>query len=258
MMSPLRDNPFAGGRYQLAFDLMTYKQGVKVLDVGCGNGGFLGSLLKCTNQLCGIDLDRKSLANLRCLYPDILAVLGIGEQLPFKSEFFDIVFALDIIEHTSDDGTVIAEISRVLKKGGSLILSTPYKGPFAFLDPQNVKFYFPLLHRSIYKLTGKMDVFQAKFCNAYLYGNFSKCFCEDIRHKHYSLGIIRSILGGRFHIEEIHRRGCFLTPLCLIANSFYSLFFNRNSKLLFRLWFWDYSVEYGILANSLMIKAKKI
>ncbi len=251
------NNPFAGGRHRLAFDLMESKIGMKILDVGCGKGGFLSSLRRSKNQLYGIDPDEESITQLHSSYPDIRTIVASGEELPLASSTFDLIFALDVIEHTNNDQRIINEIFRVLKYNGVLILSVPYQNPFAFLDIVNFKFHFPNLHRLAYRLSGKTDIYRTKFTQGHLYGNFSINPNQSNRHKHYSLKRIYSLLGLHFQIERIHRRGSPITLLCLIANSLYSMFLNKNSGLLFRLWFWDYSIEYGFLGESLMVKAKK-
>ncbi|MFO7797574.1 MAG: class I SAM-dependent methyltransferase [Promethearchaeati archaeon] len=46
-------------------------------------------------------------------------------DLPYRSKTFDLIFALDVLEHLRDDEKAIKEISRILKKEGTLILSIP-------------------------------------------------------------------------------------------------------------------------------------
>jgi SAM-dependent methyltransferase len=53
------------------------------------------------------------------------ATLGEVTALPFADATFDLVCALDIIEHVDDDDTALEEISRVAKPGGILMISTP-------------------------------------------------------------------------------------------------------------------------------------
>lgn len=53
------------------------------------------------------------------------ATLGEVTALPFPDSAFDLVCALDIIEHVDDDDAALSEITRVTKPGGMLMLSTP-------------------------------------------------------------------------------------------------------------------------------------
>ncbi len=50
---------------------------------------------------------------------------GIVSALPFANDRFDLVCALDIVEHAEDDGAALAELARVIKAGGVFLLSVP-------------------------------------------------------------------------------------------------------------------------------------
>lgn len=57
-------------------------------------------------------------------------VLGIGEKLPFKSDSFDAVFSLAVLEHVKNPFECAQEIIRVLKPGGILYAAVPFLQPF--------------------------------------------------------------------------------------------------------------------------------
>ena len=57
-------------------------------------------------------------------------VLGIGECLPFKSNSFDAVFSLAVLEHVKDPFKCAQEIERVLKPGGKIYIAVPFLQPF--------------------------------------------------------------------------------------------------------------------------------
>jgi SAM-dependent methyltransferase len=70
-----------------------------------------------------LDISAPALAALRARGADV--ILGEVTSLPFADATFDLVCALDIIEHVDDDDQVLKELSRVAKAGATLILSTP-------------------------------------------------------------------------------------------------------------------------------------
>jgi SAM-dependent methyltransferase len=72
---------------------------------------------------CVVDLSEPALAKLRA--QGALAVLGLASSLPFADDTFDLVCALDIIEHGDDDDAVLAELSRVAAPDAAFLLSVP-------------------------------------------------------------------------------------------------------------------------------------
>lgn len=57
-------------------------------------------------------------------------IIGVGEVLPFKDATFDAVISIAVLEHVKDPFTCANEISRVLKKGGTLISCIPFLQPY--------------------------------------------------------------------------------------------------------------------------------
>ena len=70
-----------------------------------------------------VDISAPALAKLRGLGAQ--AVLSQVTSLPFGSGTFDLVCALDIIEHVDDDDAALSELSRVMTSGGALLISMP-------------------------------------------------------------------------------------------------------------------------------------
>jgi SAM-dependent methyltransferase len=70
-----------------------------------------------------VDISAPALAKLRGLGAQV--VLSQVSSLPFPDATFDLVCALDIIEHVDDDDSALSELSRVVKTGGALLISTP-------------------------------------------------------------------------------------------------------------------------------------
>ncbi len=96
---------------------------LKILDVGCGTGALL-SELKRFGAVDGLDKSADAVAY--CTVRGLTSVaVGAAERLPYQDEIFDVVVALDVLEHLPDDSMGSRELARVLKKGGIVIITVP-------------------------------------------------------------------------------------------------------------------------------------
>jgi len=137
------------------FDL----RGKRILDFGCGWGTDLIFCLKKGYDAFGIDIswEKAKFHTLRVQrrnYPKFWIerfILSQGENLPFKSESFDLVYSNQVIEHVKDPEKCISEIFRVLKKGGILYIRAPdYKS--SFFEPHYRVLWFPFLNKRTAKI----------------------------------------------------------------------------------------------------------
>lgn len=95
----------------------------EILDIGCGTGATLVHLARY-GSVQGIDVS--PLALRFCRERGQMRVLcGSATDLPFGGGVFDLVTALDVVEHLDDDLRGLREISRVLKPGGTTIIFVP-------------------------------------------------------------------------------------------------------------------------------------
>ena len=97
-------------------------RGARVLDVGCGSGAFAAELRDAAS-VTGVDLALEAIRLGRRRGLRDLSV-GSAEALPFRDAAFDGVAALDIVEHT-DDVRTLAEIARVVRPGGVVLVHVP-------------------------------------------------------------------------------------------------------------------------------------
>ena len=95
----------------------------KILDVGCGTGANLLMLSKYGDAE-GVDISEDALAFCRERGLDKVK-LGAGEELPYADGTFDLVTALDVVEHMDDDLAGLKEMRRVLRPGGRVLLFVP-------------------------------------------------------------------------------------------------------------------------------------
>ncbi len=70
-----------------------------------------------------VDLSAPAVAKLRARGAE--AMVGVVSSLPFPDDSFDLVCALDIVEHVDDDAGALAELSRIAAPGAALLLSVP-------------------------------------------------------------------------------------------------------------------------------------
>jgi 2-polyprenyl-6-hydroxyphenyl methylase/3-demethylubiquinone-9 3-methyltransferase len=99
-----------------------------LLDVGCGGGFLSEEFAKAGFNVTGMDpsphlLDAARTHAAQCGL-NVNYVEGYGEHLPFPTCAFDHVACCDVLEHVDDLGTVIGEIARVLKPGGTFLFDT--------------------------------------------------------------------------------------------------------------------------------------
>ncbi|MCG3206822.1 MAG: Ubiquinone biosynthesis O-methyltransferase [Anaerolineae bacterium] len=104
---------------------LAYYTAPKILDIGCGTGYNL-KYLQANNytNVTGLDFSPDALHFCRSRHlPELL--LGDGTLPPFQQESFDVIMALDLIEHLADDVAALRELTRLLKPKGALIIFTP-------------------------------------------------------------------------------------------------------------------------------------
>jgi 2-polyprenyl-3-methyl-5-hydroxy-6-metoxy-1,4-benzoquinol methylase len=114
---------------RLAFLKETPVSGVRVLDVGCGEGSFAAGLLAADAEVVGVDVAEEPLRRARRSHPGLdLRLLASEARWDFQDASFDLVWAGEVLEHVVDTAGWLSELRRVLRSGGVLALSTPSVG----------------------------------------------------------------------------------------------------------------------------------
>ena len=100
--------------------------GDRVLDLGCGDGAFAGALTGVGAVVTAVDVAGEAVRRARERAPGAqVERVTEGAGLPFAEDAFDLVWCGETLEHVADVAGLLAEVRRVLRWGGTLLVTTP-------------------------------------------------------------------------------------------------------------------------------------
>lgn len=111
--------------------------GARVVDAGAGEGYGAAMLALTARQVLAVDLDAQAVHHVSRCYPEVAAVRAELTTLPIAAGSVDVVANLQVIEHLWDQPAFLAECHRVLRPGGSLLLTTPNRLTFSPTGTKN-------------------------------------------------------------------------------------------------------------------------
>lgn len=115
--------------------LVRQKRNCLVLEVGCGEGANLVNLNGHFDQVVGVDFSWPRLSFCRRILEDGWFICADAGHLPLPAGYFDLVVCRDLLHHVGDMERVVAEMYRVCKPGGSVILiEANGKSPLIYLQ----------------------------------------------------------------------------------------------------------------------------
>jgi ubiquinone/menaquinone biosynthesis C-methylase UbiE len=125
--------------------------GKDVLEVGCGSGIAVQLFAEAGAHVTAIDLTPWAVETTRAR----LEAFGLagevieadGEDLPFEDASFDLAFSWGVIHHTSDMSRALAELIRVLRPGGTLVLMLYHRRSIFFVAYRGLARFLPLARR---------------------------------------------------------------------------------------------------------------
>jgi SAM-dependent methyltransferase len=114
-----------------------YAQGARVLEAGCGTGLILSRLQGLAREVVGVDLSRGMLG--RAAGRGLPVAQAELARLPFTDGAFDVVCSFKVLAHVEGIGTALAELGRVTRPGGHLLLE--------FYNPLSLRYLVKRLKR---------------------------------------------------------------------------------------------------------------
>ena len=119
-------------RHEAAYlDLRGHCAGAVVLEAGCGEGYGAALLAEVAGRVLAVDYDEPAAAHVRRRYPEVAVLRGNLAGLPVRAGAVDVVANFQVIEHLWDQQGFLAECLRVLRPGGTLLITTPNRITFS-------------------------------------------------------------------------------------------------------------------------------
>jgi SAM-dependent methyltransferase len=222
-----------------------------LLDVGCAFSFMLSVLGRRARHRFGVEYDIGKLREARRRFKEEHFICGSGEALPFANETMNVITFFEVLEHVAQEHRFLAEVHRVLKPGGLILLSVPNRGDVEWLDADNLVFT-PLLAfaKRLGLLRGVSDYYLR-------------------HHRHYSLEDLRERFGSLFEIEKVYYGGFAANQLAFIVYKSVHLaltlvglngqgrVLRQMERWMDRITSWDFDHSYGCRSDKLCVLARK-
>ena len=200
-------NPFIGHplrRYAFAWERLHAVPGVH-LDVGFETGEFVCGFARSTGRPCvALDTARDWVRRLPGICPEVaVARIGPRDPLPLAAETVASATLLDVLEHVPAEVALLREVRRILVPGGRLVVTVPADHAFSLLDPDNLKFRLPRVHRVLWSRRFGAEHYHRRFVDTSdgMVGDFSVGKRE---HTNYGQARLAELLGrAGFCVEEM-------------------------------------------------------
>lgn len=115
-----------------------------VLEVGCGEGRGFDLLIPKARTFTAVDKIKPVIEGLQKKYPSArLISMNIPPLSGLPDDAYDFVLSFQVIEHIADDALLLNEVYRVLRPGGTALLTTPNRKLSLTRNPWHIREYLP-------------------------------------------------------------------------------------------------------------------
>jgi GT2 family glycosyltransferase/SAM-dependent methyltransferase/glycosyltransferase involved in cell wall biosynthesis len=127
-------------RYAIVLDVVKEKD---VLDVACGEGYGSSFIADVARSVIGVDISDEAVQHASYAYKKLNLTFSQGSatNLNFPDASFDVVVSFETIEHLSEQAQMLAEIRRVLRPDGLLIISSPNRSVYSEESGEHNEFH---------------------------------------------------------------------------------------------------------------------
>ena len=121
-----KDDGYYSCQREDILSLLDLRNGIKVLDVGCGYGA-AGQVLKtkCKAEVHGIEINHSAAVKARIHYDSVINGNIEQDEFSFGANYFDFIICADVLEHLSDPWRALRRLKNYLKNDGLLVASIP-------------------------------------------------------------------------------------------------------------------------------------
>lgn len=138
------DNPIHQRLFKAYVVAADYVRG-DILEIGCGEGRGVATLVQRADTFTAVDKIKEAIDALKKRFPGGKFIsMNLPPLTPLADNSYDFVVSFQVIEHIENDALYLQEIHRVLRPGGTALITTPNRKMSLSRNPWHVREYLPI------------------------------------------------------------------------------------------------------------------